>query len=336
MRIGVDAMGGDFAPREIVRGALEAVPSLNGHELVLVGDRATIESEIARVDGCPDRVAIVHTSQVIGMNDVPVEAVRSKRDSSIVKLAVMAGHRELDAIISAGNTGAFAAASQLRMGLIPGVFRSGIAVVLPSFTGPIVMCDVGANIAPKPRHLLQYAIMASCYARNVLGVPRPRVGLLSVGQEDLKGTTLVQQAHEMMRHCDRINFVGNIEGRDLFRGGCDVVICDGFTGNIALKLTEGLAEGLVKTFEKEIALASAELSESFKPVVKRVWANHDYAEYGGAPLLGVDGVCIICHGSSTHVAIRNAVRVATEYLERDLNSIIAADLAEEAAATRPN
>lgn len=336
MRIGVDAMGGDFAPREIVRGALEAVPSFNGHELVLVGDRATIEAEIARVDSCPDQVSIVHTSQVIGMSDVPVEAVRGKRDSSIVKLAVMAGHRELDAIISAGNTGAFAAASQLRMGLIPGVFRSGIAVVLPSFTGPIVMCDVGANIAPKPHHLLQYAIMASGYARNVLGVPRPRVGLLSVGQEDLKGTTLVQQAHEMMRHCDRINFLGNIEGRDLFRGGCDVVICDGFAGNIALKLTEGLAEGLVKTFEKEIALASAELSESFKPVVKRVWANHDYAEYGGAPLLGVDGVCIICHGSSTHVAIRNAVRVAIEYLERDLNSIIAADLAEEAAATRPN
>lgn len=338
MRIGVDAMGGDFAPREIVRGALEAVPALGGHQLVLVGDRAAIEAEMARFDKDVDlaSVEIVHASQVIGMDDVPVEAVRTKRDSSIVKLANLAGQRQLDAVVSAGNTGAFAAASQLRMSLIAGVARPGIAVVLPSFTGPIVMCDVGANIAPKAHHLLQYAIMASGYARNVLGVPKPRVGLLSVGQEDLKGTTLVQQAHEMLRHCDKINFVGNVEGRDLFRGGCDVVICDGFTGNIALKLTEGLAEGLVKTFEKEIALASPELSESFKPVVKRVWANHDYAEYGGAPLLGVDGVCIICHGSSTHVAIRNAVRVATEYLERDLNSIIAAELAEEAAASRPN
>jgi glycerol-3-phosphate acyltransferase PlsX len=214
--------------------------------------------------------------------------------------------------------------------------RAGIAVVMPSFTGPIVICDVGANISPKPHHLLQYAIMASAYAKHVLGVPKARVGLMSVGQEDLKGTTLVKQAHELLRSCERINFIGNVEGRDLFRGGCDVVICDGFTGNIALKLTEGLAEGLVKTIEKEIGLASPELAESFKPVVKRVWANHDYAEYGGAPLLGVNGVCIICHGSSSHVAIRNAVRVATEYLERDLNSIIAADLAEEAATTRPN
>lgn len=336
MRIGVDAMGGDYAPREIIRGAVEAVPNLNGHQLVLVGDRAVIEAELARIDGPQGGLEIVHTSQVIGMDEVPVEAVRTKKDSSIVKLAVMAGHQELDAIVSAGNTGAFAAASQLRMGLLPGVIRSGIAVVLPSFTGPIVMCDVGANISPKAHHLMQYAIMASAYARHVLKVSKARVGLLSVGQEDLKGTTLVKQAHEMMRHSDRINFVGNVEGRDLFRGSCDVVICDGFAGNIALKLTEGLAEGLVKTIEKEIALASPELCESFKPVVKRVWANHDYAEYGGAPLLGVNGVCIICHGSSTHVAIRNAVRVATEYLKRDLNSIIAADLAEEAAAARPN
>lgn len=336
MRIGLDAMGGDYAPREIVRGALEAVPYLNGHELILVGDREVIEAEMARIERPADSLEIIHASEVIGMDEVPVEAVRAKRDSSIVRLASMAGKRELDAVISAGNTGAWAAACQLRMGLLPGVIRSGIAVVLPSFTGPIVMCDVGANITPKAHHLLQYGIMASAYARHILGVGKARVGLMSVGQEDLKGTTLVKQAHEMMRHCDRINFVGNVEGRDLFRGGCDVVICDGFTGNIALKLTEGLAEGLVKTIQKEIELASPELSESFRPVVKRVWANHDYAEYGGAPLLGVNGVCIICHGSSTHVAIRNAVRVASEYLERDLNSIIAADLAEEAAATRPN
>jgi glycerol-3-phosphate acyltransferase PlsX len=335
MRIGIDAMGGDYAPREIVRGALEALPSLKNHELVLVGDRAAIEAEIARCDKPRDCVSIVHTSQVIGMDDIPVEAVKTKRDSSIVKLASMAGKGEFDAVISAGNTGAWAAACQLRMGLIPGVIRSGIAVVLPSFTGPIVMCDVGANISPKAHHLFQYAMMASIYARHVLGVAKPRVGLLSVGQEDLKGTTLVKQAHDLLRGCEQVNFVGNVEGRDLFRGSCDVVICDGFSGNIALKLTEGLAEGLVKTFEKEIALASPELAESFKPVVKRVWANHDYAVYGGAPLLGVQGVCIICHGSSSHVAIRNAVRVATEYLERDLNTIIAAGLAEEPPG-RPN
>lgn len=336
MRIGIDAMGGDYAPREIVRGALEAAPLLNGHDVVLVGDEGVIHQEIDRLgyDGRP--VGIVHASQVITMDDIPVEAVRQKKDSSICRLAKLAADGDLQAIISAGNTGAFAAATQLRMKLLPGVSRPGVAVVIPSFTGPIVLCDAGANLTPKPHHLVQYAIMASAYARYVLGVERPRVGLLSVGEEDLKGTTLVKQAHELMRVSDRVNFVGNVEGRDLFRGGCDVVICDGFVGNIALKLTEGLSEGLLKTIAKEIALASPELAKNFEPVVQRVWANHDYAEYGGAPLLGVDGVCIICHGSSGHVAIRNAVRVATEYLERDLNTIIAGDLAAEPVASRPD
>jgi glycerol-3-phosphate acyltransferase PlsX len=174
--------------------------------------------------------------------------------------------------------------------------------------------------------------MGGVYSKHVLKVERPRVALLSVGQEDLKGTSLVKSAHEALRESKRINFVGNVEGRDLFRGGCDVVICDGFVGNIALKLIEGLAEGLVKTISKEMALASPEMAESFEPVVKRVWANHDYSEYGGAPLLGVDGACIICHGSSDHVAIRNAVRVATEYLDYDLNAVIVNELSDEPAA----
>lgn len=335
MRIGVDAMGGDYAPQEIVRGAMEALPSMNGHELVLIGDEKAIRHEIDRLGNRGDHIRVVHTTQVIGMGEVPVEAVRQKKDSSICRMAQMAAQGELQAVISAGNTGAFAAASQLRMKLLPGVTRTGIAVVIPSFMGPIVLCDAGANLAPKPHHLLQYALMAGAYAKHVLHVDRPRVALLSVGEEDAKGTTLVKQAHELLRSCERIHFVGNVEGRDLFRGGCDVVICDGFVGNIALKLTEGLAEGLFKTISKEIALASPELAQSFEPVVKRVWANHDYAEYGGAPLLGVDGACIICHGRSDHVAIRNAVRVALEYLDRDLNAVIAAELADLPASGAP-
>jgi len=328
MRIGIDAMGGDYAPGQVVRGAIEALPTLNGHELVLIGDEHAIQNEIKRWDDCEGRVVVAHASQVIGMNEVPVEAVRQKRDSSICRMVQMAAAQELDAVISAGNTGAFAAASQLRMKLLPGVSRPGVAVVIPSFTGPIVLCDAGSNLSPKPRHLVQYALMASAYTKHVLKVDRPRVALLSVGEEGLKGTELVKTTHELLRKCDRLHFVGNVEGRDLFRGGCDVAICDGFVGNICLKLIEGLAEGLFKTISKEIALASPELAENFAPVVKRVWANHDYAEYGGAPLLGVDGACIICHGNSDHVAIRNAVRVATEYLENDVNSIIAAELAE--------
>jgi glycerol-3-phosphate acyltransferase PlsX len=335
MRIGLDAMGGDHAPKEIVRGAIESLPSLNGRELVLIGDEEIIAQELKRHGPIDGHVSVVHASQTIGMNEVPVEAVRQKKDSSICLLARMAAAREVDAVISAGNTGAVAAAGQLRMKLLPGVSRPGVAVVIPSFTGPIVLCDAGANITPKPHHLVQYAVMSTAYARYVLRVKRPRVALLSIGGEDLKGTTLVKQAHELLRSCERVNFVGNVEGRDLFRGGCDAVICDGFVGNIALKLTEGLAEGLFKTISKEIALASPELTEHFDPVVKRVWANHDYAEHGGAPLLGVDGVCIICHGSSGHVAIRNAVRVANAYLEQDLNSIIAAELEAENATRRP-
>lgn len=336
MRIGIDAMGGDNAPTEIVRGVLDALPSMKGHELVLVGDQELIGRELARQGHNGEQITVAHASQVIGMNEVPVEAVRQKRDSSICRMTKMAAAGELDAVISAGNTGAFAVASQLRMKLLPGVARSGIAVVIPSFAGPIVLCDAGANITPKPHHLVQYAIMANAYARHVLKIARPRVALLSIGAEDMKGTGLVKQASEMMPSCEELNFVGNVEGRDLFRGGCDVVICDGFVGNITLKMTEGLAEGLFKTIRKEIELASPELAEKLDPLVKRVWANHDYAEFGGAPLLGVAGACIICHGSSDHVAIRNAVRVASEYIKNDLNSIIAAALANEAVAAQPS
>ena len=331
MRIGLDAMGGDYAPREIVRGAVEALDVAEGHELVLLGDEPVVRYELDRLGVGSKAIRVVHTSQTIGMNESPIEAVRTKRDSSLVKMVTLAADGQLDAVISAGNTGAFAAASQLKMKLLPGVSRAGIAVILPSFTGPIILCDAGANITPKPHHLFEYAITATAYARYVLRIDRPRVALLSVGEEDAKGTTLVKQAHEVLRTSKNVNFVGNVEGRDLFRGGCDVVICDGFVGNIALKLIEGLAEGLFKTIAKEIALASPELARSFEPVVKRVWANHDYAEYGGAPLLGVDGACIICHGSSNHVAIRNAVRVALDYLNNDLNSIIAAELGKEPA-----
>lgn len=332
MQIGVDAMGGDLAPREIVRGVLEALPTLKAHEVVLIGQQDVIREELRKLGAAEDAVPIVHASEVINMDDPPVEAVRTKRDSSICKMAKMAAEGELEAVISAGNTGAFAAASQLRMKLIPGISRPGIAVTIPSFTGPIVMCDVGANITPKPHHLVQYAIAASAYANCILKVDKPRVALLSVGEEDVKGPSLVKHAHEMLRNSHVVNFVGNVEGRDLFRGGCDVVICDGFVGNIALKLIEGLAEGLLKTMSKEIALASPDLARSVEPAIKRVWANHDYKEYGGAPLLGVDKTCLICHGSSDHVAIRNAIRVAAEYLDSDLNRIVAEALAREPAA----
>jgi glycerol-3-phosphate acyltransferase PlsX len=193
----------------------------------------------------------------------------------------------------------------------------------------MTLCDVGANVAPKPLHLLQYAQMASVYTERILNVSNPRVGLVSIGGEEVKGSPLVKQTHKLLRQDSTLNFVGNVEGRDLFAGACEVAVCDGFVGNVVLKLTEGLSEGIFSTIQREIAADSPELAERFKPVVKRIWARHDYSEYGGAPLLGVDGVCIICHGSSDYRAIKNAIRVAGEYIRSELNTLIINRLTEE-------
>lgn len=330
MRIAIDAMGGDHAPREIVRGAVQGLSFLGADdEIVLLGKEDVVAAELSALGERDRRIVIEHTSQVIGMDDVPVEALKQKRDSSIVRMAVMASKKEVDAVISAGNTGACVAACQLRMGKFSGVDRAGIAVVIPSFHGPIVVCDVGANIAPKPFHLLQYAQMAALYSQQLLKVERPRVALLSIGEEEVKGTSLVKEARALIKQDARLNFVGNVEGRDLFRDQADVVICDGFVGNIVLKLTEGLAEGLFKTIGAEIAAESPDLAPRFRPVVEAIWARHDYAEYGGAPLLGVDGVCIICHGSSNSRAIKNAVRAARDCIASRFNEVLSTRLTRE-------
>jgi len=323
MRIAVDAMGGDHAPREIVRGAVAGLCHLNSDsQIVLVGRREAVEPELAACNGWQDRVVVEHADQVIGMGDPPVESIRQKRRSSIARMVALAGDKQVDALISAGNTGACAAACQLKLRLLPGVSRPGIAVVIPTFGGPLVICDVGANVAPRPRHLYEYTLMSSVYAAKLLGIEAPRVGLLSIGSEDVKGNELVRGARELIRADTRINLTGNVEGRDLFEGKIDVAICDGFVGNVVLKLVEGLAEGLFNTIRKEIAEANADLAESFKPVIQTVWAKHDYNEYGGAPLLGVDGLCVICHGSSDARAIKNAIRVVEHLHRQNLNPAI--------------
>lgn len=335
MRIGVDAMGGDHAPREIIRGAAQGLRFLGPQdELVLYGPQEVIEAECRTAELVDPRIRIRHTAQVIEMHESPVDALRSKRDSSIVRMAGEAGKREVDAIISAGNTGAFAAACQLRVGPIPGVSRPGIAIVMPTFHGPCVICDVGANVEPKPHHLHEYARMSTIYARSILGVKEPRVGVVSIGEEAAKGNALVKEAHALMKNDPALRFVGNMEGKDIFAGQCDVFICDGFVGNVVLKLTEGMAEGLFKTIVREIEEESASLARQFEPIVDRIWKKHDFAEYGGAPLLGLNSIAIICHGRSDARAIFNAVRVATEQINANLIKIIADQLgpAREGAA----
>jgi len=323
MRIGMDAMGGDHAPQEIIHGVQSGLGYLSDADgVVLFGPKERVETE-CRAAGLADlRVSIQDCPQVIEMGESPVDALRQKRKSSIYQMAVAAGKGELDAVISAGNTGAFAAACQLKVGAVAGVSRPGIAVLLPTFHGPVLVCDVGANTTPKPHHLHEYSRICGCYARLILGVADPRVGLISIGEEEGKGNPLVKEAGALIKHDPAVRFVGNLEGRDIFGGTCDIAICDGFVGNVILKLTEGLAEGIFKTIVHEIKEESQELLTRFEPIVARIWKRHDFAEYGGAPLLGLNSVAIICHGRSDRRAIGNAVRVAAEQVRRNLNATI--------------
>ncbi len=327
MRIGLDAMGGDHAPREIICGAKQGLRHIGpGDELLLYGPRTVVEAECKAAGLADPRVKIVDCQQTIGMEESPVEALRQKKDSSIVRMALDAADAGVDGVVSAGNTGAFAAACQLKIGSIEGVSRPGIAIVMPTFHGPVVICDVGANPAPKPYQLHEYARMSVLYSRLILHVPAPRVGLVSIGEEAGKGNPLVKEARALMERDGGLCFVGNVEGRDIFGGQCDIAICDGFVGNVILKLTEGLAEGLFKTIVHEIKEESVELVPRFEPIVARIWKRHDFAEYGGAPLLGVKRVAIICHGRSDQRAIGNAIRVAVEQIRYDLIRAITAEL----------
>jgi len=249
-------------------------------------------------------------------------------------MAKAAAQKEVDVTVSAGNTGAYVANSQMRLGLIPGVLRSGILVVFPTFAGPVILCDVGANIAPKPAHLHQYALMANIYAREVEGIENPRVGIVSIGQEDAKGNELVKKANQLLRDDERINFLGNIETRDFLDRPAEVIICDGFVGNVILKLTEGLADGLFKVIKREIVQQNPALLEHFLPVIDRLYARHDYNEYGAAPLLGVNGTCMICHGSSDARAIKNAIMRARQQVNMNINQKIALEIQNTAAVEK--
>lgn len=326
MRAAVDVMGGDKAPEEILAGCWEAAPLLEpGDQVLLVGDKSVIDAALKDAPVPDDKRACyipVYSTEVIAMDESPVEAVRAKNDSSISVMNKLVAKGEADVAISAGNTGACVAAAQLRMRLLPGVSRPGIAIILPTFYGPVVLCDVGANPDPKPKHLQQYGLMASAYATAVCGIENPRVGLLSIGEEDSKGNSMTKESRKLMRDEQQLNFVGNVEGKDIFKGICDVVVCDGFVGNIVLKFTEGLSEGIFQTIVSEIQEFDPELLLKFKPVMKKIYARHDWQEYGGAPLLGVGGYCLICHGRSEAKAIKNAIRVGKQLAGSGINQKI--------------
>jgi len=326
MRIAIDAMGGDKAPDAIIAGAVEALEFLDqGDEIILVGQKEVIDPKIPAQNPHLAQLTIVHAPDVIGMDESPIDSLRKKPRSSISVMAKLGKLNRADAVISAGNTGACVAAFQMRMRNLPGVNRPGIAVVFPTFEGPVAICDVGANIACKPVNLYQYAIMASIYIKQLYGIERPRVGLISIGEEDAKGNENVKKARLLIKEDPKINFIGNIEGRDVFKGICDVVICDGFVGNVILKLTEGLIEGLVKAIKQEIMSHKLRflIGPLFKNVMKRFFAKHDYHEYGGALLIGVNGTALICHGASESRTIKNAILASKKYHAGQINKKIA-------------
>jgi glycerol-3-phosphate acyltransferase PlsX len=329
MRIAIDAMGGDKAPAEIVAGALEAVEEFEADDkLYLVGPKEQLESQFSKVRKLFDVVQVVDAPDVIGMDEPPIESLRKKVKSSIAVMSKLAKHGLVDAVISAGNTGACVAAFQMRMRNLEGVKRPGVAVVFPTFEGPVTICDVGANIACKPMNLYQYAVMSKIYSQHVLGIEKPRVGIMSIGQEDAKGNETVKKARELIKTDGNINFLGNIEGRDIFTGVCDVAVCDGFVGNVILKLTEGLVNGLFKAIRHEMGQEKMLLAMKFKPVINRIYKKYDYNEYGGAPLLGVNGTALICHGASESRTIRNAIFTAKNFYKEKINDKIKEYLSE--------
>ena len=322
-------MGGDHGPAVVVEGAVAAVREF-GATVVLVGDKALIEQELGRLGTASAGVEIRHASQVVGMGESPSQALRRKRDSSLRVAAELVRDSEASAFISAGNTGAAMAVAMFVVGVLRGVDRPAIAAVLPNVKGFTVLLDVGATIAPKPWHLFQFAVMGSVYARDILGIDRPRVGLLSVGEEEGKGNELTKEAYEQLKDSS-LNFLGNVEGRDIYNGKCDVVVTDGFTGNVALKISESLAETIGSMIREELTrdLRSKVGAALAQPAFARFKKRVDYAEMGGAPLLGIDGAAIICHGASPVKAIKNAVRVAGEWAKAGLNDHIKAALENE-------
>jgi phosphate acyltransferase len=330
VRIALDAMGGDRGPREVVAGAVQAVGEIDDVEVTLIGDEKIIAPALRDLKqaGNP-RLRITHTTQVIAMDESPFEAVRKKKDSSIIVAFEHLKKGEADAVVSAGNSGATMAAAIRSLGRLKNVSRPGIASVFPTLKGPVVMMDVGANVDCRPQHLFQFGVMASAFAQVLFETAQPRIGLLSIGEETGKGNLLVKKAHELFSQSP-LNFIGNVEGRDTFQGDVDVIVCDGFVGNVCLKLSEGLAEAVLAMLREEIAKSvKAQIGylfakEAFANFKKRV----DYAEYGGAPLLGLNGTGIICHGRSSALAIKNAVKVGTELVRRNVNDRILALLSE--------
>jgi glycerol-3-phosphate acyltransferase PlsX len=328
MKIAVDAMGGDFAPQNIVAGALEALRK-NSHisRLYLVGDKNRVEAELRGAGEADSRIELVHASEVIEMHDSPVQAVRRKKDSSMTRAIDLVKGGDAQAVVSAGNTGALLTAAHLKLRTLEGVDRPGLAVLIPAPENVFVMMDAGANLEPHPSNLVQYAVMGSLYSRQILGYQNPRVGLFSIGSEEMKGNEVTLEAHQLLKRT-HLNFVGNIDGHDLFANIADVIVTDAFVGNAVLKAAESTARVVSHWLKDELKknplrLLGAILAAGAFKALKR---KADPDEYGGAVLLGINGICIKAHGASSPKAVKNAIRLAVGFVESQFNEHIVEEI----------
>jgi len=334
-RIAVDGMGGDYAPQLIVQGAAQAANDFN-IEILLVGPEQLMKRELAKYKVPGGRITVHNATQVVDMGESPVQAIRKKKDTSVGVCIDLLKQKAADAVVTAGNTGAAVAAATLNLGLLPGIKRPGIVVGIPTLHGISFAMDVGANINPTPEQLFQYALMGNIYAKTLLKIRQPAIGLLNIGEEESKGTDVAKETYKLLRESN-FNFIGNIEGRDFFTGKADVIICDGFVGNIVLKVTEGLFANMIGLIKKEMthnlfAMLGAHL---FKPVMMGIQKEMNYEEAGGGQLLGLNGVVIISHGSSTAWAIRNAVKKAAQVVDLDVNGHIVAEIKPNSVQAEP-
>ncbi|MBI5099266.1 MAG: phosphate acyltransferase PlsX [Nitrospirae bacterium] len=329
MRIALDAMGGDYAPATTVEGAVEALIENNDLSVILVGDEAEISLELKKKNYKGLQISIKHASQTVEMDESPLTALRRKKDSSLRVAVDLVKSNEADAMVSAGNSGVVMATALHVLGKIQGIERPAIAAVMPTLKGRFVLIDAGANVDCKPLHLYQFAIMGEAYARYIFNIENPKIGLLGIGEEDAKGNELTKESGKLLRN-SHVNFIGNVEGKDIFAGEADVVVCDGFVGNIALKISEGLAEATSKMLKREIServsgrIGYLLLKNAFRSFRKKT----DYSEYGGAPLLGLSKPCIISHGRSTSKAIKNAIKLAATCHSKRVLEVISKEINE--------
>ena len=322
MRIALDGMGGDHAPQEAVAGAILAAREY-GYRVVVVGDQNLIQSELEKHKNVPNTVTVHHAGSFIRMDESAAISIRKKKDASISICADLVKDGQADAIVTAGHTGAAVVACTLKLRLLEGVERPGIGILFPTLRSPTLLIDVGANIDAKPAHLYQYAMMGDVYFRYILKKNRPSIGILNIGEEETKGTDYIKEAHQLLNKSN-LHFIGNVEGRDIFNGSVDIVVCDGFVGNVVLKVSESIADVIGKMLKQELRRSPMTMLGALlaKPAFDALKKEVDYSEYGGAPLLGVAGNCIISHGSSNARAIKNAIRVAGEFVKYEINQHI--------------